>query len=334
MTEPNNEALARVAEAIRQRHRFFVTTHVKPDGDAAGSLLGLTFMLRGLGKTVEPHTQDPIPSSYDFLAGSNAVSQELPQPDRFDAAILVDCGELDRVGASFAQMMGNFPFLINIDHHYGNAPFGDVSWVNPTASSTCEMLYELCAALPVKLDAEIATHLYTGLVTDTGSFRFGNTNQKVLEIAADLVAAGAQPAYIAQQIYDSAPPQRLQLLARALATIAFYDNARLATGEITMQMFEATGTIPTDGDGFINHLRSVKSVEMAMLFREDPDGLIHVSMRSKGKVDVATFAQNFGGGGHRQAAAFRAAGPMDAVRTRFTKEALRYVQRPSAQQPA
>jgi phosphoesterase RecJ-like protein len=160
---------------------------------------------------------------------------------------------------------------------------------------------------------------------DTGGFRFANTNQRVLEIAGELVAAGANPAYIAEQAYESATPGAIQLLAQVLGTIRFFADNRLASAELTQTMFNETGTSPVDSEGIINHLRSVKSVLLAMLFREDEDGVIHVSLRSKGPVDVATFAKGHGGGGHRHAAAFRLSGKMAEVRTQITQEGLSYL---------
>ena len=325
MSKSLSPYVEKIANAIRENRRFLVATHVRPDGDAIGSVLGLTHMLRKLGKIADPFCEDPPPPGHDFLAGSGDIAHEPPPPERYDAAVLVDCGEFNRVGSKLSESVRRGPFLINIDHHVSRVPFGDIDWVEPTASSTCEMLYELSTGLPLDLDAQIATHLYTGLLADTGSFRFSNTTHRVLEIATRLVAAGAQPAYIAEQIYDSAPPQRLQLLARVLSTVAFFQQDRLATAEMTRKMFAETSTSPVDAEGFINHLRSVKTVEMAMLFREEDNGTINVSMRSKGSVDVATFAQRFNGGGHRRAAAFRVPGLLAEVRSRLTNEASSYL---------
>ena len=220
------------------------------------------------------------------------------------------------------------PSSITIDHHVCHATFGNIFWNNTAASSACEMLYDLSLRLPITLDADLATALYTGLLADSGSFRFSNTNQRVLEIAARLVAAGAEPATIAEQVYDSASVQSLRLLARILATLSFCADDRLATAEMTQEMFSETASSPSDAEGFINFLRSVKTVEMAMLFREGADGKIHVSMRSKGNVDVAGFAQRRGGGGHRHAAAFEVPGTIETIRSRFTSEALTYLKQP------
>jgi len=314
-----------LAEAMKRRHRFLVATHVRPDGDAIGSVLGLTFILRKMGKMANAYCQDPAPPAQAFLAGANEIQHQIDDPLTYDTAVLVDCGGFSRVGDSLAASIQHIPLLINIDHHLNKDPFGDIYWVNSAASSTCEMLCDLCKHLDVSMDADIAAQLYTGLLMDTGGFRFSNTNQRVLEIAGELIAAGADPAYIAEQVYESASPQAIQLLARVLGTVMFYADDRLASAELTQRMFKKTATSPVDSDGFINHLRSVKAVELAMLFREDNDGIIHVSMRSKNQVDVASLAQRHGGGGHRHAAACRMNGNLSEVRSQFTQKALDYL---------
>lgn len=325
MNDAKSSVIRDVQLAIEQHQRFAVATHVRPDGDAIGSLLGMTFMLRKLGKEVHPYCQDSVPEPQRFLSGSQEIRHTIEEPSFYDASILVDCGGFLRVGNTLADSIGKIPFLINIDHHLNDVPFGDIFWVTPSASSTCEMLYYLCRQLRLTLDPDIATQLYTGLLTDTGSFRFSNTNQQVLEIASELVAAGAQPAYIAEQLYESASPESVQLLARVLATIVFSSDSRLATAALTQDMFAETRTSPEDSEGFINHLRAVKSVDLAMLFREDNNGLVHVSMRSKGEVDVAALAKRHGGGGHRNAAACRISGTLQTISSKLTQEALDYL---------
>ncbi len=320
----NHNAIPKILKAIESRRRYLVATHVRPDGDAVGSLLAMTYLLRRLGKEADPFCQDPIPASHEFLPGSDAIRHTVEAPESYDAAVLVDCGDYHRVGPSLEGSVGRVPFLINIDHHFNEEPFGDIFWVKPTASSTCEMLYDLAVSIPVAPDADMATQLYTGVLTDTGSFRFSNTTERVLEVARNLVNCGAQPSYIAEQVYDSSSPQRIQLLARVLATVQFHADARLVTAELSQKMFEETGTAPSDTESFINHLRSVKTARMAILFREEKDGVINVSMRSKGSVDVAGMARSFGGGGHFHAAAFRVRGmSLDEARERFTLEALK-----------
>jgi phosphoesterase RecJ-like protein len=321
-----NDRIGKIVSSILENRRFLVTTHVRPDGDALGSLLAMTSILQRLGKTADPFCEDPVPRLYSFLPGAGMIRQGVPSASSHDVAILLDCGDLHRVGHQLAGHVKGLPLLINIDHHVSNVPFGDISWVQPSASSTCEMLFDLCAGLPVKLDREIACQLYTGLLTDTGSFRFSNTSRRVLEIAMQLVEAGAEPSRIAEQVFDSALPQTLLLLGRVLSTVSFHAGDRLAAAELSREMFLETSTTPADGEGFINHLRSVEPVKLAMLFREEEGGVVHVSLRSKGNVDVAAFAQRFRGGGHRRAAAFRTPGALREIRPRFTEEAVHYLE--------
>ncbi len=320
-----SRVLTALQQVIDSGRRFAVATHVRPDGDAVGSVLALTTMLRLLGKTADPYCQDPPPPGHDFLAGIREIRHSWDPAACYDAAVLVDCGEFNRVGSDLAQHLSRIPVLINIDHHVNHDPFGTVSWVDPTASSTCELLYDLAVFLEVPWTADLAAQLYTGILTDTGSFRFSNTTRKVLAIATDLVGHGAQPAFIAGQIYDSGSPQRLRLLARVLATVSFESNDRLATAELSQAMFRETGTSRSDAESFINHLRSVRSVLLAALFREEEDGMVHVSLRSKEPVDVAAFARRYGGGGHRQAAAFRTRGSLSDVRALITRAARDYI---------
>jgi phosphoesterase RecJ-like protein len=283
----------------------------------------MTYLLRRLGKEADPYCQDPIAAAHEFLPGSGSIRHTVGEPESYDAAILVDCGDYHRVGPALEDAIGRIPYLINIDHHLNHAPFGDIFWVEPGASSTCEMLYDLATSIPLSPDAEMATQLYTGVLTDTGSFRFSNTSERVLEVARNLVNCGARPSYIAEQVYDSSSPQRIQLLARVLATVRFHAHDQLVTAHLTQQMFSETGTTPADTESFINHLRSVRTAKMAILFREENDGVINVSMRSKGTVDVASLAKSFGGGGHFHAAAFRVRGmTLQEARERFTGEAL------------
>ncbi|MEJ5365835.1 MAG: bifunctional oligoribonuclease/PAP phosphatase NrnA [Desulfosoma sp.] len=330
--DPSNRAptertrvLAALKQVIDSGRRFAVATHVRPDGDAVGSVLALTTMLRLLGKTADPYCEDPPPPGHDFLAGIEDIRHTWPASATYDTAVLVDCGEFNRVGPTLSEPLSRIPVLVNIDHHVNLDPFGTVSWVDPTASSTCELLYDLAVYLEVPWTADLAAQLYTGILTDTGSFRFSNTTRKVLAIATDLVGHGAQPAFIASRIYDSGSPQRLRLLARVLSTVAFDAGDRLATAELSQAMFRETGTCRSDAESFINHLRSIRTVLMAALFREEGDGTVHVSLRSKEPVDVAAFARRYGGGGHRQAAAFRTQGSLADVRAAVTRAAREYI---------
>jgi bifunctional oligoribonuclease and PAP phosphatase NrnA len=325
MNKTQNDAISKILASLQDRSSFLVATHVRPDGDAVGSLLAMVGILRRMGKKADPYSQDPASAAYCFLPGSETIRHTVSDLSVYDAAVLVDCGDIHRVGSELEASVRQLPCLINIDHHLNEAPYGTVFWVKPEASSTCEMLYDLATSIPVAVDQEVATFLYTGLITDTGSFRFSNTTERVLEIARELVKAGADPAFIAEQVYDSSSPERIQLLSRVLTSVRFLSRDRLATAELSLRMLQETSTSAADSESFINHLRSVKPVEIAMLFKEENDGLVNVSMRSKGEVDVATFAQSHGGGGHRHAAAFRVRGHLNDIRLQYTQKALEYL---------
>lgn len=325
MSELKSIKIREVISAIRSYHRFMVVTHVRPDGDAMGALVAMQLILGRLGKRVDAYTQDPCPPEYRFLTDMRQIRNKPSGPMDYEATILVDCGDLARVGDDLLEAVQGAAFLINIDHHQVNQPFGNVNWVEATASSTCEMLFDLCMCLSLAPDRALATALYTGILTDTGSFRYPNTNARVFEIISALVGFGADPARIASNVYDSASPEKLKLLAMVLGTTEFHASSRIVTAELSRSMLSDCSSTYMESEGFINHLRSVKSADMAILFREVGDGMIHISMRSRGAINVARLAQLHGGGGHLQAAACRIEGELYSVRAMFIEEAAGYI---------
>ncbi|MGA3115147.1 MAG: bifunctional oligoribonuclease/PAP phosphatase NrnA [Syntrophobacteraceae bacterium] len=325
MSEQKSAKIRELISAIRKNERFMVATHVHPDGDAIGALLGMKLILHRLGKKVDVYSQDRFPPEFEFLSQARTVYNRPLESVEYEVAILVDCGDFERVGDHLSEFISRrVPFVINIDHHIPNKPFGNIYWVETSASSTCEMLFDLCMSLSLAPDAALSSVLYTGIVTDTGSFRFSNTNRRVFEIVSVLVEMGADPAHIATQVYDSATPEKLKLLAQVLGTMKFHADSRIVSAELDRSMLSNSSSY-MDSEGFINHLRSVKSVDLAVLFREVSDGLVHISMRSRGGINVAKLAQRHGGGGHRQAAACRIQGSLHSVRSMFIDEAVRYI---------
>ncbi|MDR3553897.1 MAG: bifunctional oligoribonuclease/PAP phosphatase NrnA [Syntrophobacteraceae bacterium] len=325
MSDLKTLKIREVITALLNYERFMLFTHVHPDGDAMGAIVAMQLILRRLGKRVDAYTQDPCPPEYAFLGSVQEIRNRPSDSVEYDAAILVDCGDMERVGEKFLDSVKAAHFVINIDHHLVNKPVGNVNWVETAASSTCEMLFDLCMSLSLAPDKALATALYTGILTDTGSFRYSNTNARVFEIISALVGFGAEPARIAGHVYDSASPEKLKLLARVLQTIEFHASSRIVTAELTRSMIADTSSNYMESEGFINHLRSVKSADMAILFRETGEGLIHVSMRSRGDINVARLAQRHGGGGHKQAAACRIPGELHSVRSMFIGEAVSYI---------
>jgi phosphoesterase RecJ-like protein len=325
MSDQKTLKIREVISAITNYDRFMIFTHVHPDGDAMGAIVAMQLILRRLGKRVDAYTQDPYPSEYGFLANVQAIRNRLSESTEYEAAILLDCGDLERVGEKFIDVVKGAAFLINIDHHLVNKPFANVNWVETAASSTCEMIFDLCMGLSLAPDKALATALYAGILTDTGSFRFSNTNGRVFEIISALVGFGADPAAIASSVFDSATPSKLKLLARVLDTVEFSASSRIVSAELSRSMMADSSSNYMESEGFINHLRSIKAAEVAILFKETGDGLIHVSMRSRGDINVARLAQRHGGGGHRQAAACRIPGDLRSVRSMVIGEAASFI---------
>jgi len=302
------------AEAVRRHRRFILTTHVRPDGDACGASLGLKRALESLGKSVVLATEDPFPTRYHFLAGAEDVQQALPpeRADEFDCAIAVDADGLDRVG-TMAEILRRVNPLIDIDHHAGTKAFGDVRAVYSDAAASGELVYDLCVELGVSIDVPLATCLLTALTDDTGGFRHSNTSIRAHEIAAALIAAGADPSDIGYHIFGGLPLRRLALKGQALSRCRLELDGKAVVSHVTQEDFRQTGARRWDIEGIIDELRLVKGISVAVLVVETPDGDCKVSMRARGSLDVSKVTNGFGGGGHREAAGCEMPGPPEAA---------------------
>jgi phosphoesterase RecJ-like protein len=233
-----------IARELRDNKRFLLTTHVNPDGDAIGSLGALALVLEDLGKQVVAYCQDEIPGFLRFLPYSERIVREIPGPNRFDVAVVLDCGELDRIGNA-AEALQQVEKIIHIDHHSSSDDFGQLNLVRPECSSTAEILYEIFQVIPASLSSEAAQNIYTAILTDTGSFRFANTTARALDIAAEMVALGVAPDKIASEVYESMSPERLQLLALSLNTLTLRANGRLATMQVSWKRLRLLSWTPT-----------------------------------------------------------------------------------------
>jgi phosphoesterase RecJ-like protein len=288
-----------VAEAIKEYGSFVISTHVNPEGDAVGSELGLALSLMKMGKRVTVINADPVPEFLKFLPGSALIKRGDRIEEPHDALIVVDC-EPDRTGLKDLDA-APVKIIINIDHHVTNPKTAEIFWVNPDAAAAGEMVYDLLVALGAPIDAEVATNLYTCIFTDTGSFRYTNTDHDALVKAAKLLDYGVNTWEIAENVYESKSFGRMKLLGLVLAGIEKSEDGRVAWVTVREEYYPVTGTKAEDTDGFINYPRAAKGVEVAVLFREAGPGRVKVSFRSKGRVDVSLCAQELGGGGHPNA---------------------------------
>jgi phosphoesterase RecJ-like protein len=291
---PEAEAIAGV---IRDNQTFLIIGHIRPDGDCLGSCLGLMAALQALGKAVRMYTAGPVPAVMSYIAGIDSVETTLPDQSQFDAILCVDTADASRVHAGYEPP----EHLYVIDHHISNTHFGKINWVDGTAAAAAEMIYRLIGALGVDITPQIATALFTGIATDTGSFRFSNTNEATFRVAADLVSRGANAAQIAERVWSSRKPSAVKLAALVLSTINYEFDGRLAWNEVTLQMLQQAGGDEAELEGLSGEMRAIEGVQVAVLFTETETGECRIGFRSKGQVNVSTLAQLLGGGGHKNA---------------------------------
>jgi bifunctional oligoribonuclease and PAP phosphatase NrnA len=318
MSSPQTTAsdLSAVVDAIRDHDRFVLTTHENPDGDALGSLLATKLAFDQLGKdsVMVLHSNAPLPGEYLFMSLAELRRR---WPDDVSERILValDCANESRIADP--DILGRVPLTLDVDHHHDNTRFGDINLVDPTASSTGEVLRDVLRELDVELTPSIAEPLYIALVTDTGRFQYTNTTPKALRLAAELVEAGANVHRVFQGVYESVQFAKLKLLARALERAQIYEGGRIVISYLLRTDFAEVGAAEPYSEGIIDYLRAVEGADMAVLIREPPrqDGPTRrVSLRaSVDELDVSAIARKSGGGGHRQAAGFSSEASIEEI---------------------
>ena len=301
--------LSQVVELIENKDRFAITSHVRPDGDSLGSSLGLFWLLKALNKDVEVIMRDAAPHAYQQLPGAGSIRVTSAVDHEYDAAFVIECSDIDRPGLIDLEKQ----FVVNIDHHSTTELFGAVNWIDSTASAVGEMIYNLCKATGVRVTKEIADCVYTALLTDTGSFHYSNTTERTFKIASELVRTGVRPAKSAEAIFGSYHWSKIELLSRVLATAQRDETGHVAWMRQTTEMQQQTKACDEDADGFVNYPLSVGDVEATALFKECAPGVYRTSLRSKGDVNVAKIAEQFGGGGHRNAAGCTLTGTWEEI---------------------
>ncbi|HEX2051489.1 MAG TPA: bifunctional oligoribonuclease/PAP phosphatase NrnA [Actinomycetota bacterium] len=293
--------------AVRDAPEIVVACHVNPDGDALGSLLGASVALRARGaKTWPTWGARPVavPPAYEFLPGVDDLVQPDDAPDA-PVWLALDCGAGDRLGELEGRAR-RAPCVVNVDHHPGNDHFGTLNVVVPTASSTAQIVTHLLRDAGAAVGPDVATCLYTGIVTDTGWFQYASATPDVLRLAADLMAVGVDAPAIAQHVLESAPFGYLKLLGRVLERAVLHEEERLVYSWVTIADLRATGVAPDATEKVIDHVRATSAADVAAVFKEQDDGRYRVSLRSKGRASVGAIARANGGGGHELAAGFTA----------------------------
>ncbi|MFH1191583.1 MAG: bifunctional oligoribonuclease/PAP phosphatase NrnA [Candidatus Omnitrophota bacterium] len=310
-------SLNEICQSIEKYNNFLITAHISPEADALGSALGFYRLIKKLGKRAIIMSDDQLPYGYDFLPGIKYIRRlgQKFKSIKFDCLVVLDCADLKRTGRVHKLNIDHKPVL-NIDHHISNQAFGDVNWVDARASSCSEMIYRLYKHLRLPLDKNTALVLYTGIMTDTGSFRYSNTSSSTFKAAAELLKFKINVARVYRYAYENILPSEVKSLLKLLLEIKFFGRGRIAALRIAAEPSGAK--IPgTDlADYALNFGRAIKGVEVVVLFKDSLSlkSQIRVNLRSQGKVDVNKIASFFGGGGHKTAAGCTIPGGFLAVR--------------------
>jgi bifunctional oligoribonuclease and PAP phosphatase NrnA len=318
---------------IRRTTNVVLLTHSHPDGDALGSLFAFADILQGEGKNVFCYLEEPVSHHYDFLPDAHLANTSLQEYRDFIAVagndlvtIGLDCGDDERLGKAKTEFLRVEPFLV-IDHHRSHRAFGTINWVDPSRSSTGEMIYELALALEAQISYNCAYNLYVAICTDSGSFRYECTTPRTMYIAAKLLEKGVRPEEVGSHLYDKYTIERLRLMQMVLSTISLHANSQIAFMHVSGKMLQESGANIQDVEGFVDLPRSLYSVKVAVLLKETGNGIVAVSMRAKGQCDVAAIAKEFDGGGHRNAAGFRCYGKsIEEVRSEVRQALCRVLQ--------
>jgi phosphoesterase RecJ-like protein len=301
-----------IKDEILGRQRFLLTSHARPDGDSIGSQLAMAFALDALGKQVRIVNSDAAPDHYQDFPGMERIeiSRRATETGDVDAVIVMECSDLGRSGVQGLEDK----FIINIDHHAGNRLYGALNWHDESAAACGEMVFDLIRVLGVPLSFEIATHIYLAILTDTGSFHHSNITPRTFDICRQTVEAGVVPATMARRVFDSNSFGKLKLIGALLDSMELLDGGRLAVLHMDDGMLAACGCTNNDTEGLINLPLTAREIQAVVFFKSGPGGEVRVSMRSKYDVDVRRVANEFGGGGHKNAAGFTVNGPLENVR--------------------
>ena len=319
----STDARARIADEIRKRQRFVLSSHVRPDGDAIGSQLAMAFALWQLGKEVRLVNRDQAPAPMMVFPGVSRIEVAGRIDDPGDAVIVMECGDLTRTGVDGVER----GFVINIDHHLGNSNYGALNWFDGTAAACGEMVFELIAELGVPLTPEIATHIYVAILTDTGSFHYSSISPRTFDICRQCVEAGIDPPAIAGAIFDSNSLGRLKLFGAVLSKMELDATGRVATVYVDQKLAQECGGTYEDTEGIVNLPLTVKEIEAVAFFKEAGPDDWRVSMRSKDDVDVNAIAKEFGGGGHKNASGCSARGSFRELKQIFQDKLLAAIEK-------
>ena len=310
---------------IARHQRFLLTTHVNPDGDAIGSEVAFARWLRAAGKQVRILNDSPTPKAFAWLAdeGPTEVYSEPLAETRFaeaEALVVIDTGNKQRIGRLAEHIARHVIAVAIVDHHVTHDGFGQVNVIEPECAAAAVLVYELMREAGAAIDAVSAMALYVGLATDTGNFRYSNTDARALRMAADLVELGVDVSEVMSRVHQSAPPGRLRFFGEALTALEMRHGGQLVVIEATPEQFQRHGLSGADTEGLVDLPRAIEGVEAVALFSEVEPGRVKVSLRSTGRVNIDGVCARLGGGGHPHAAGVMLRGTREQARARVLPE--------------
>jgi phosphoesterase RecJ-like protein len=309
---------AEILNAIRSARRIGLAAHVRPDGDAVGSVTGLALSLKLAGKEVFPILEDGIPPHLAFLPGTDLVKKPSADAPELDLALALDTATHERLGEGVAAVFAKAPLLINIDHHGTNERYGHLQHIDIGSPAVGQIVYDLIQQAALPMDDSVRQNLFAAISTDTGSFQFSSTGARTHRIVAEMLENGLDTARLATLLYQSHPRRRIELQRAMLNEMTFRAQDRIVSWNLTQQLIQSISMLPGDTEGLIDTLRMIDSVVACVIFEETENGKVRVSARSKDtRVNVSDVCAQFGGGGHRMAAGARLKGPISEASTRF-----------------
>jgi len=319
-----NNSFSEIAAALRGARRIGCASHIRPDGDALGSLLGFALSMKLAGKDVVALSNDGVPWHLDFLPGADLIVKPDATALDIDVAVTLDTAAHDRVGPNSLAALSAAGTVINIDHHGSNPRYGHLNYIDSDAPAVGEIVFDFLTCEGFPIDNGVRENLFAAISTDTGSFQYPSTTAHTHEIVATMMRDGLDTARMAKLLYSQNPMRRVELLRTMLNEMQFRANDRIVSWNYPQATKQRIGVLPGDTEGLIDTLRAIDSVVCAVMFEEQRDGNIRVSSRSKDdRINVAAVCGVFGGGGHRAAAGATLPGPIDAAATQYL-EALEH----------
>ncbi len=311
-----------VLSFIKDHDRFLISTHINPDGDGLGSAMALKWAILRLGKKAEIVIESDPPKMFDFFANYDwikTVDEQAGGMGKSNVAIIVDAPTVERIGNA-KSLIADDADIICIDHHVSSENFGNVNYIDHTSAASAEMVYRIIKALGLSVEASVAEYIYTGILIDTGRFKFSNTSPAVLAIASELVAAGADPSKISERLYSNNTYETTMALGKLLESIELHLDKKVATCQFDLEFVSSDDWGKVDTEGFVNHALAIQGVEVAALLREPKPGVTRASLRAKHDFDVNELASVFGGGGHAKAAGCTINAPLEEAKKMLLEE--------------